>query len=165
MTVDESSYRAAIGRFLTGVTLVTTRSADIAQGLTANSVASVSLQPPTLLVCVNRSSTTCEAIAHAAQFCINILSAEQAELARVFSSRGSDKFAESAALGHAWLDTESGLPRLADALATLECRVSDYSDARSHRIFFGEVLRVTTTDAEPLGYYRGGFRQLAAPRS
>jgi flavin reductase (DIM6/NTAB) family NADH-FMN oxidoreductase RutF len=163
MSVDVSSYRAAIGRFLTGVTLVTTRSAGLAQGLTASAVASVSLEPPTLLVCVNRNSTTCEAIAAAQHFCINVLATQQADAARIFASRGSDKFAESSALGYRWVDNSFGAPRLDGALAALDCRVSHYSDVHTHRVFFGEVVTVVTATDAPLGYFCGGFVQLTDP--
>ena len=82
MIVTASNYRDAISRFLTGITVVTTRQGTQAHGITASAVASVSLEPPTLLVCLNRQSATCEAIGRAGHFAVNVLAENQLALAQ-----------------------------------------------------------------------------------
>lgn len=155
MTVSSLDYRAAISRFLTGVTIVTTRHEGQAHGITASALASVSLEPPTLLVCLNRQSATCTAVTATGFFAVNILAAEQEPLAKHFASKLADKFA-----GIPLTESTLGAPLLESALAQLECRVSSHTDAGTHRIFFGEVLDTRVRDGQPLAYFRGGFSTL-----
>lgn len=152
MTVSSTDYRAAISRFLTGVSIVTTRHEGLAQGITASALASVSLEPPTLLVCLNRQSATCQAVTAAGFFAVNILAAEQEPLAKHFAAKLTDKFA-----GIATTEGALGAPLLDLALAQLECRVSSHTDSGTHRVFFGEVQSTRVRDGQPLAYFRGGF--------
>lgn len=161
MSVSSSEYRNAISRFLTGVTVITTRHAGVDHGITASAVCSVTLEPPTLLVCLNRQSATCEAIIGSGQFCVNVLAEDQLSLARLFSTKSTDKFAEFVATtGASPLHGAFGSPVLPSALAALECRVTQHTDVGTHRIFFGEVLGVAAAEGEPLGYFRGQFTTL-----
>jgi flavin reductase (DIM6/NTAB) family NADH-FMN oxidoreductase RutF len=155
MTVSSTDYRSAISRFLTGVSVVTTRHDEQCHGITASALASVSLEPPTLLVCLNRHSATCQAVTAAGFFAVNILAAEQEPLAKHFAAKLADKFA-----GIATTPGISGAPLLDFCLAQLECRVSSHTDSGTHRIFFGEVLSTRVRDGQPLGYFRGGFSTL-----
>ncbi|MEY3712676.1 MAG: hypothetical protein RL321_296 [Pseudomonadota bacterium] len=157
MPVDSAAYRNAISRFLTGVTIVTTMTEEKPSGLTATAIASVTLEPPTLLACLNRQSTTCQAIIQAGRFAVNVLSSEQMDLAKLFASRDTDKFQQLAAGGFGIQASPSGMPHLVGALASIDCRVSDTSDVGTHRIFFGEVESVTCAEGSPLGYFRGAF--------
>lgn len=161
MSVSSTEYRNAISRFLTGVTVVTARHAGVDHGITASAVCSVTLEPPTLLVCLNRQSATCHAVIGSGYFCVNVLAEDQLPLARLFSSKSADKFAEFAAMNGATPTYgPSGSPRLPGILATLDCRVTQHTDVGTHRIFFGEVLGTTATEGDPLGYFRGQFTTL-----
>jgi flavin reductase (DIM6/NTAB) family NADH-FMN oxidoreductase RutF len=151
-TVSSTDYRDAIGRFMTGVTVVSTRHAGAAHGITASAVASVTLEPPTVLICLNRHSATGHAVLESGHFILNILNDSQQALAKHFASKIEDKFAD--------VPHEDGLlgdPLITPALAHLECRVSGHSDVGSHHVFFGEVIKVHTAEGAPLAYYRGRF--------
>lgn len=150
--VSSAEYRAAISCFLTGVSVVATRHRDMAHGITASAVASVTLEPPTLLVCLNRHSATGAAVLASGHFSVNILDESQQDLARHFASKIDDKFA---AVAHT--SGCLGDPLLRGALAALECRVSQLAEVGSHHVFFGEVLRVSHSDGKPLAYHRGQF--------
>lgn len=171
MTLPSSDYRAAISRFLTGVTIVTTRHEGVAQGITASAVASVTLEPPTLLVCLNRQSGTCHAMSHSGHFCVHMLADDQLALAQHFASKMPDKFAK---LPHAatsgsdhpgYRDSTLGNPILDGVIAYLECRVTTHTDVGTHRIFFGEVLEVSANDGAPLAYFRGQFASLGGGKA
>lgn len=166
MNISSTDYRAAISRFLTGVTLVTTRHDGLAQGITASAVASVTLDPPTLLVCLNRQSATCQAVSGSGRFCVHILADDQLELARHFASRTPDKFGSLATLGlGSTHDSLLGNPLVDGALAYLECRVATQTDVGTHRIFFGEVVAVDAREGSPLAYFRGQFASLGGGKA
>lgn len=156
MSVTESAYRDAISRFLSGVTVITTSHGGEMQGITATAVASVTLQPPTLLVCLNRQSATCRTLIDSGLFAVNVLHSNQQQLAQRFATKQPDKFA-----GVAMTTGTLGMPLLDGALAHLECRVSAQNDIGTHRIFFGEVVSVAVAEGTPLGYFRGKFSTLA----
>lgn len=163
MTITAAAYRDAISRFLTGITVVTTRQGSQTHGITVSAVASVSLEPPTLLVSLNRQSSTCEAVSRAGHFAVNVLAENQLALARHFASKTPDKFSalSSGDTAHGWREGILGAPLLAGALAHLECRVTATSDVGTHRIFFGEVAAAEATEGLPLAYIRGQFTTLA----
>ena len=151
-TVGQAEFRNVMGRFLTGVTVVTTRHAGGLQGITASAVASLSLEPPRLLVCLNKQSATRAAVAASGRFVVNVLAAGQETLALHFASRAPDKFA---ALDHE-LDGH-GLPRLRGTIAALGCRLVREVDGGTHGIFIGEVEDAVHAPGAPLGYFRGRF--------
>ncbi|MBU3672411.1 MAG: flavin reductase family protein [Sinobacteraceae bacterium] len=155
MSVTETAYRDAISRFMSGVTVITTAHGGELQGITATAVSSVTLQPPTLLVCLNRQSATCRALIDSGLFAVNVLQSGQQELAQRFATKQPDKFA-----GIAMTTGSLGMPLLDGALAHLECRVSAQNDVGTHRIFFGEVVSVGVAEGTPLGYFRGKFATL-----
>ena len=157
MPVDSAAYRNAISRFLTGVTIVTTVADDKPSGLTATAIASVTLEPPTLLACLNRHSSTCQAIIQAGRFSVNVLANDQTDIAKLFASREMDKFQQLAELGHSFEITSFGTPHLIGALTSIDCAVSATTDVGTHRIFFGEVQQVRCAEGSPLGYFRGAF--------
>ena len=153
--MDPGEYRNAIGRFLTGVTVITTAHCGTLHGITASAVASLSIDPPTLLVCLNKQSATRVAVAAAGRFVINMLAAEQADLSLHFASKSPDKFVR--------MQVESsphGLPRLPGAIASIDCRVMSEVDGGTHSIFIGRAETAATADAPPLGYFRGRFVQV-----
>ena len=152
----ERELRDALGRFATGVTVVTTMTTDGPLGITANSFASVSLEPPLVLWSPARKSWRFPSFEAASHFAIHVLSAGQLDLAESFSRPGD--------LGFDGLGFTSGLgdaPLLAGCTARFECRHEAGYDGGDHLIVVGEVLRLTEADLPPLIYHRGRYRGLA----
>lgn len=151
-------FRAAVGAFATGVTVVTTRGEEHGYGMTANAFSSVSLDPPLVLICVIRPSEGCDQIARNGCFAVNILHADQEPVSRYFASRdrprGRDAFAEvSHRIG------ESGSPILDGVIGFLDCRLHAAHEAGDHQIFIGEVLEIgCDTDRLPLVFQGGRYR-------
>src|SRR5512145_3108544 len=115
MPIDEFRFRQAMGHFASGVTIVTTTYNDLLYGMTVSSFASVSLKPPLVLICVDTTVNTHEAIALAGRFTINILEEQQEHLSRRFATRDDNKF-----VGVAWHIGLLGLPVIDGALAVIE---------------------------------------------
>lgn len=154
--IDSAEFRNALGRFATGVTIVTT--ADEAGrrfGVTANRYNSVSLDPPLVLWSLAKASRSMDAFRECTVFAVHILGAHQEELARRFASRGHDKFAE--------LDTHEGYggaPLFDDCVAHFECVTENRFEGGDHVIFLGRVVNFETCDHEPLLFHRGGFARV-----
>lgn len=152
------NFRATVGTFATGVTVVTTRGEEHAYGMTANAFSSVSLDPPLVLVCVMAHSEGSMHIEQNRCFAVNILHADQEPLSRYFASRdrprGGDAFRE---IPH--LIAASGSPILEGAIGYLDCRVHAKHDAGDHQIFIGEVLELGfDPDGKPLLFHGGQYR-------
>lgn len=147
-------FRAALGMFATGVTIVTARAVSGKLiGLTANSFNSVSVSPPLVLWSLSRAATSMEAFTTGSHYAINILSAEQQHLARQFASQGIDRFA-----GVDFTEGAGGAPLLAGAVATFECFNRSRYEEGDHVIFVGEVERCShTPGASPLLFHGGRF--------
>ena len=158
--VEKELYRRTIGRFATGVTVITTRHDGRNYGMTASAVTSLSLEPPMLLVCVNKRTWVHDAVRGSNVFAVNVLALGQDHIARQFAQPAEDKFA-----GVPFDDGVLGVPVLREALAHFECRVTDRITGGTHTVFLGEVLAVGATDREPLLYYCGQFGGLALPES
>jgi len=158
--IDESEFRRVIGHFATGVAVVTTcREDGSAAGLTVSAVASVSLDPTLVLVCVDRVSDTHAWMERAGYFAANVLEEGRGEtLARRFSGGG----AEEKFRGVAWHPERTGAPVLDDALAWLDCRIAAALPGGDHTIFVGEVLSADAREGTPLLYYRGGYGRFAS---
>ena len=149
-------FRNVIGHFASGVTVITTEAGGKRHGTTASAVTSLALEPPMLLVCMNRESATGVAMARAGAFAVNILGEDHGELAIRFARKGDDKFE-----GVEIADGECGQPLLADAIAHVECRVTEQVVAGTHVVFIAEVEAATAqVGAPPLAYYRGRFGRL-----
>lgn len=148
--VNRESFRRAISRFASGVTIITTRHEGTNYGLTASAVTSLSLDPPMLLICVNKVSATQQAITRSGVFAVNILREHQSKVARQFASSQPDKFA-----GLNISYGELGVPLLDDMLATIECRVTEIVEGGTHAIFLAEVHSVQAAEGMPLAYFRG----------
>jgi len=153
LTSDE--FREVMGRFASGVTLVTTVDRDRLFGTTASAVTSLSLDPPMLLTCLNSSSATGQAIASRRLFAVNILGEDHSDLAVRFATRDIDKFK-----GVEIVDGLDGLPLLAGAIATLECEVTETTRGGTHYVFLAEVRRARGSVGAPLAYFRGQFGRL-----
>jgi flavin reductase (DIM6/NTAB) family NADH-FMN oxidoreductase RutF len=154
--IGSAEFRHAVGHFATGVTIVTSVGpAGEPVGTTANAVCSLSLDPPLILVCFDRSSLTLAAIRSHGAFAINVLAAPQQHLSANFARRGVAAVWE----GVRHRPGPTGSPRLADVLATLECTVEYQVPGGDHEILVGRVRHAETagTDAEPLLYWRGGY--------
>jgi flavin reductase (DIM6/NTAB) family NADH-FMN oxidoreductase RutF len=158
-TSPQELFRDVIGHFATGVTIVTTSEAGVDHGTTVSAVSSVSLEPPMLLICLNRSSRTQAVIERKGSFAVNILGVTQDELARTFATGRDDKFA-----GLEVVRSAAGHPLLVEALAHVECRVVDTAVGGTHTIYFGEVERAERFEGEPLLYFRGRFGWLSLDR-
>jgi len=153
--VDEAAFRNVVGHFASGVTIITTTDGEKLYGTTVSAVSSLSSDPPMMLVCLNRSSATHDAVARSGRYAINILSSSQGDLARAFARKGDDKFA-----GVAHSLSPLGLPLLPGSLASLECVVDETATGGTHTIFLGRVVSAEARSGEPLAYYRGTFGNL-----
>jgi flavin reductase (DIM6/NTAB) family NADH-FMN oxidoreductase RutF/DNA-binding GntR family transcriptional regulator len=150
-------FRDVIGHFASGVTVITALHDGRPKGTTASAVSSLSLEPPMVLICLNKSSSTAAAIATARRFAVNILGEDQAEEAMRFAKRADagDKFA-----GIPVNSGDQGEPLLANALATLECHVAEQVTGGTHFVFLAEVERASARSGAPLAYFRGQFGRL-----
>jgi len=154
--LDASTFRAVLGRFASGITVVTVRDAEGKDhGMTVSAFTSVSLEPPLVLVCVDRGATMHDHLYGASSFAINLLSIEQEALSRRFAESRDDRFD-----GVGYTRDLSGAALLDDSLAHLECSTWARYDGGDHTILVGRVDRADTRDARPLLYYRGGYAQI-----
>jgi flavin reductase (DIM6/NTAB) family NADH-FMN oxidoreductase RutF len=142
-----------MGSFASGVTIVTTMEGNVPRGFTASAVSSLSLEPRMLLVCVSKFSTTLDVIKANGYFVMNVLSAQQQEVAQQFATRALDRFE-----GIRWrAGAESGAPVIDGSLAYAECRLTGTCPGGDHVIVMGEVLAGDAHEAEPLLYFRGRY--------
>ena len=156
MTLDPDSFRAVLGRFASGVTVVTTRDdAGRDAGMTVSAFCSLSLEPPLVLVCIARDASLHPLLAEGTPFVVNILAAGQEALSRRFSGPDPNRFD-----GIGFARGLDGVALLDDALAQLECRVTRLHDGGDHTICVGRVETATVRPDRPLLYYRGGYAQL-----
>lgn len=148
------NLREALRRVPTAVTIVTTSVDGTLKGFTANAFASVSLDPPTVLVCVNRGSRSHPLIARAGRFCVNVLRLDQRALAERFAVSGAgDPFRETA-----YRIGATGAPVFADALAAIDCELAEEHLAGTHAVLIGRVVATAVNDGAPLGYFDGAYR-------
>jgi flavin reductase (DIM6/NTAB) family NADH-FMN oxidoreductase RutF len=157
MSFDTRSFRQALGCFPTGVTVVTVGTAERPKGMTVNSFASVSLDPPQILWCMDRKSSHYHTFTKAQNFTVSVLGSAH----RTVSDRLA-KPGEHSLEGLALSKTENGVPGLADALAVLECRLQTVHEGGDHAIIVGRVeyFSFTKTGA-PLVFFRGRYGALA----
>lgn len=154
-SLTPEEFREVISHFASGVTVVTAMHEGRAFGTTASAVTSLSLEPPMLLICMNRESETGRAVAAAGHFAVNILGAGQIDLAKRFARKGGDKFAGVPVSSGHW-----GEPLFDEALATLECRVAEQTAVATHYVFMAEVVSGAARAGTPLAYFRGQFGRL-----
>lgn len=161
LPITAQEFRAALGAFATGVTVVTTSGEEHAYGMTANAFSSVSLDPPLILVCLKWPSEGAEHIERNRVFAVNVLAAHQEPISRYFSSRdrprGRDAFREIPSRVVA-----SGSPVIEDVLAYMDCALNGTYEAGDHRIYIGRVLALESrAEKPPLLFHGGGYRLLA----
>jgi flavin reductase (DIM6/NTAB) family NADH-FMN oxidoreductase RutF len=155
MPIDDGHFRLALSHFASGVTVVTTAHDGQLFGMTVASFASLSLHPPLVLVCIERSVKTHDGIAAAGKFGVSILSSTQADISAKFASRSDDKFN-----GVELIEGDLDVPLIAGALTAIECRLYDRLPGGDHTIFIGEVMKIHTTEGDPLLYFRSGYREM-----
>jgi flavin reductase (DIM6/NTAB) family NADH-FMN oxidoreductase RutF len=156
MTIDPDTFRAVLGRFASGVTILTARDAAGGDhGMTVSAFCSVSLEPPLVLACVDHAATMHDLLLTAGHAGISLLAYNQEPLSRRFAELESDRFE-----GLGYVRGKSGVVLFDDALAHLECHVRDRHPAGDHTIIVFEVERAETRQDRPLLYYRGGYAQL-----
>ena len=159
MPIDDAHFKLAMSHFASGVTVVTTSHEGRQYGMTVASFASLSLHPPLVLVCIERSVKTHDAIAASGKYGVSILSGAQADISAKFASRSDDKF-NGVELVPGELDAPLSVPLIAGALTAIECRVYDRLPGGDHTIFIGEVMKIHTTEGDPLLYFRSGYREM-----
>jgi flavin reductase len=160
MAIDSRAFKDVMSHWATGVTVVTTRLADQPVGITANSFASVSLEPPQILVCVSRKLHTHQAIEASGIFAVNILGVEHLEWGMRFAGMRPElenRFAEIE-----WFTAHTGAPLLSGVLGWLDCEVRQAYDGGDHSIFVGRVMASgARTEGWPLLYFNRHWRQVA----
>lgn len=146
-----------MGRFATGVTVVTARVGETLHGMTASAVASLSLDPPLVLVAVDKKAAMHSALSASGWFALNILSEEQESLSRRFAAPGPKEFSDLSLA-----DSLRGAPVLAGTLGHVECRLAEILPGGDHDIFIGEIVAGSHSEGRPLLYYAGKYAMLAA---
>ncbi len=155
MPIDDAHFRLAMSHFASGVTIVTTEHEGRPFGMTVASFASLSLNPKLVLVCIETSVKTHEAIVAAGKFGVSILASDQTDISSKFASRSDDKFSGVDVFRGA-LD----LPMINGALTTIECSLQAQLPGGDHSIFVGEVIDIQTREGDPLLYFRSGYREM-----
>ncbi|MFB4317662.1 flavin reductase family protein [Actinomadura sp. 21ATH] len=146
-------FRDVLGRFASGVTVVTSIDGDAPVGFACQSFASLSLDPPLVMLCPSRASTSWPRIEATGRFAVNVLAEDQRDVCARFAASGGDKFA-----GLPWTASAHGTAHLAGALATIDCSIADVHPAGDHLIVVGAVRELRDRrDRLPLLYYRGAY--------
>jgi flavin reductase (DIM6/NTAB) family NADH-FMN oxidoreductase RutF len=151
--VGSSAFRDVCGRFATGVAVVTSFGPDGPSGLTANAVASLSLEPPLILVCFDLESRTLPAVRHSGRFAVQFLAHDQEDVAARFAS----KLPEASKFESAGWSERSGTPVLDGCLGGLVCELRDLLPGGDHLIATGEAVDLWSSEGEPLLFYRGDY--------
>lgn len=159
MPVSPEAFRSALSRFASGVTVVTTKdAAGNPHGITVSSFCSVSLEPPMVLICIEKTTGSHYAFPESGRFVVNILNAGQKYISERFASPFDDKFG-----GIDLMMNDDGIAILSGCLAHLECRVRHAFDGGDHSIFVGEVENAIVSDGDPLVYLRGNYFGIGDP--
>jgi flavin reductase (DIM6/NTAB) family NADH-FMN oxidoreductase RutF len=154
--IGRDEFRAALGRFPSGVTVVTTKDAEGRfHGITVSAFCSVSLEPPMILVCIEKTSGSHYALLESEFFVVNILAEGQETLSNRFASTSPDKFD-----GVDYRPGPGAIPVLEDAFVTLECRLIHAYEGGDHTVFVGLIEKSAAKDENPLVYWHGNYRKL-----
>ena len=157
MTIDIREFRNALGTFATGINVITTTASDgTLLGMTVNSFTSVSLNPPLILVCLDKKSAMTESFVTGKGFGVNILRESQQSVSNEFAGKSEDRFAK-----HAHSTSEQGNPVLDGILSFLDCQNEDVYEGGDHLILVGRVMSFSyQSDAAPLLYFNGAYHGL-----
>lgn len=150
---DSAKFRQVLGHFPTGVTVITSMHEGTPVGLAVGSFASLSLEPPQVLFCPGKQSSTWPKIQQSGAFCVNILAEDQEDVCRVFASSAADKFAEVG-----WKKSGNGSPIIDGVLAYVDCSVAEVVEAGDHYVVIGAVHDLEVRhEGGPLLFFRGGY--------
>ena len=156
MPIDKDAFRRVLSNFAAGVTVVTTLDRDRQpHGLTATAFTSVSLDPPLVLVCIDKKAETYPHFGPAGVFAVNFLGADQRDVSQHFAKHGGDKFS-----GLAWRRGVLGAPILDGSVGHVECRIANGFDGGDHTIYVGEIEAADATDGAPLLYFRHAYHRV-----
>ncbi len=158
-TVDAELFKQGMRQLVGAVTLITTKDATQRRGMTATAVCSLSAEPPSLLVCINRTAEAHDVILSGRCFCVNVLPYQQQSLAESFAGRDGSK-GEARFQRGSWGSLVTGAPCLEDSLAAFDCALADTHELETHTIFIGRVVAVHRMGGEPLLYEGGHFKRL-----
>jgi flavin reductase (DIM6/NTAB) family NADH-FMN oxidoreductase RutF len=158
MIISVAEFRAVLGRFPTGVTVVTTCDGERPAGVTVNAFASVSLDPPLVMVCIDKRSHLHDLVARSGIFAANILGAHQQDLSRRFAGQSGDRNDRFHLTSYH--QEVTGAPILDGVIAHVECRVTAIYPGGDHSIFLGQVVGLGACAGEPLAYYRARYGAL-----
>ncbi|MEZ0212548.1 MAG: flavin reductase family protein [Xanthobacteraceae bacterium] len=158
--IGPDEFKKGMRRLAAGVSLITTVKDGVPYGLVATSASAMTSEPPTLLVCINRSASCHDQISEAGIFCINVLEQEDVALAALFSNsqRRHERFDEGA-----WQSLKTGAPVLQSSAVAFDCVVDKAISYETHTIFIGRIKAMVCkdSDVDPLVYLNGSFRKLA----
>jgi flavin reductase (DIM6/NTAB) family NADH-FMN oxidoreductase RutF len=156
LTIEQHHFRRVCGKYATGIAILTVLdSFGAPQGMTVNSFTSVSLEPPLILVCIDRQTSILNHFLPGKRFGVNVLDENQKKLSTLFANSGYDRFD-----GIKWNPGEAGAPVLTEALATLECAVNQMVEAGDHVVVIGEALHATWREGRPLIFFNSSYQAL-----
>lgn len=157
---DAATVKQAMRCMAGGVTVITAGQGDDRTGATVTSATALSMDPPTMIVNINKTSSSWPVISRHGHFCVNILSADQQAVADRFAGIGGIK-GTARYDGARWTTLVSGAPVLAAALAAIDCEVEEIIERHSHAIILGRALATLTGAGQSLIYANGGYRQFS----
>jgi flavin reductase (DIM6/NTAB) family NADH-FMN oxidoreductase RutF len=156
MPINSTELRRIMGHFATGVTIITTvDKAGAHFGLTANAFMSLSLNPPLVLISVDKSAQCYSCFDESKVFTVNFLSEHQEEISRRFATKGVEKFA-----GLQWREGNNGAASLEGVMAHIECKLVQTYDGGDHTIIIGEILSASGSGERPLLFFKGKYHKL-----
>ncbi|MEO3388711.1 flavin reductase family protein [Mesorhizobium sp. CAU 1741] len=157
MAIDDGAFRSIMRTMVNGVTVITTSHDGHVHGMTATAFSSVSAEPPTVLIVLNRSTRTHPLVSASRHFVVNLLSQDQAEVGARFAGKLDNQFD-----GVPHRLNEEGIPLIDDVVATLECETINELAVGTHTIFIGRVIRGSRSHTMPLVYHDGNFKAVAS---
>ncbi len=156
MSISRDEFRAALGRFASGVTVVTLKDANGDwHGITVSAFCSLSLEPPLILVCIEKAAGSHHAFNQGEFFVVHVLREDQQHYSDQFASHLPDKFS-----GIEYEENGHGIPMLKDPLMRLECRLVDAHEGGDHTIFVGQIEHSHISEGKPLIYFHGNYRKM-----
>jgi flavin reductase (DIM6/NTAB) family NADH-FMN oxidoreductase RutF len=156
MAIDAGGFKKVMSRWASGVTVVTAEHDGVKNGMTVSSFASVSLDPPLVLVCIGKAAPTHDTIRKGERFVVNVLSDTQEAISIRFATKHDDRFE-----GVAVRSGQLGVPIIEGCLAAIECRLHETLPGGDHTIYVGEVVHADIAEGSPLLYFQGGHRKMA----
>ena len=158
MAISADEFRAALGRWASGVTIITTRSGDRVHGMTVSDFSGVSLSPPLVSICAARESITTGLIAESRGFAVKILSADQKDRSNRFASTKDEHRRFE---GLETVEASTGAPLIPGAIVQLDCSLHAIHEAGDHIVYIGQIEWFRTADGAPLLYYGGSYGEVS----